>query len=914
MGEKELNKAQREAVEYVSGSLLIVAGAGTGKTTVITEKIAHLINNKLAKPEEILALTFTDKAAEEMASRVDDRLDLGYAEIQISTFHAFCERLLQTYGLEIGLPNQFKLVSDTDAWLMMEERLYDFGLNYYRPLGNPTRHIYELLRHFSKCKDELITPAEYLEYAQGVALDKDEAEKIEKGRLMEIANAYHSYNQMLLNKGALDFGDLIFYSIKLLKDRPQILAKLQARYKYILVDEFQDVNWAQYQLVRQLVSSNVKTQMSKDFLTVVGDDDQSIYAFRGASVSNILRFKEDFSNAKEIVLTENYRSGQEILDAAYTVIQNNNPDRLEVKLKIDKKLTATSHKLPAIVEHFHLSSLDDEVKSVIKKILELKEKDESMVWDDIAILVRANSHAEPFLRALELAHIPYEFLASSGLYRQPTVLDCINFFAAIADHFESTALYRLLRLPCLNFSENDIQKLIHSGGKKSITYYEALKRASEFKLSEDGVKLADKLIVLIHAGMKNAKSEKPTTILYQFLESSGYLSYLTREEEQGNRTVIRQIYQLKQFFDFIARYEEAVPGADVKQLVLHISRLIDAGSEGKLYMPTDTPDSVNVLTVHGAKGLEFRHVFVVNLVEDRFPTRRRGEGIEIPDVLIKERLPEGDYHIEEERRLFYVAMTRAKEGLYLTSADDYGGVRKKKVSRFLTELGYDVQNTKITKLRNDNNTMEQLSHVNIKKDNTLEIKNLKFEIPKTFSFSQIKAFETCPYQYKLAHILKIPTKGNASFSFGQTIHSTLQKFYERIKVLNSASQSSLFDVSAQPVLSSRAERSGVERSGRHSDPDSSLSLGMTKEIKVPSLDELIELYESSWYGDWYASGRQREEYFQKGKEILTLFYQSEEGNWTIPVALESWFKIKVGDYFLHGRMDRVDQLPEGTLE
>lgn len=916
MSGSKLNKSQKQAVEYTDGPLLIVAGAGTGKTTVITEKIAYLINNNLAKPEEILALTFTDKAADEMLSRVDNLLDLGYVDMQISTFHAFCQRLLETYGLEIGLPNQFKLVTETDAWLMMEQKIYDFGLNYYRPLGNPMRHIYELLRHFSKCKDELITPKEYLEYAESVSLDHDKSASMEKSRLLEIANAYHTYNQMLLDKNALDFGDLIFYSIKLLKERPYLLKKIQTNYKYILVDEFQDVNWAQYQLVRLIADSSE----SKGQLTVVGDDDQSIYAFRGASVSNILRFKEDFPEAKEIVLTENYRSGQKILDSAYLSIQNNNPDRLEIKLKINKKLESKiKNKEQAKVVHLHSATLDNEVQSVLGEITELKKNDPDMRWDDIAILVRANSHAEPFIHALELAHIPYEFLASSGLYRQPIVLDCINFFTAIADHYNSVAVYRLFRLPSLAFSENDIQKLVYQAGKKSATYYEATKRAAEFQLSKDGIDLANKLITLIHNGMKTAKSEKPTVVLYKFLEESGYLSYLAKEEEQGNRTVIRQIYQLKQFFDFIKRYEETIPGADVRQLVDHLTHLIDSGSEGKLYMPTDTPDSVNIMTIHAAKGLEFRHVFVVNLVEERFPTRRRGEGIEIPETLIKEHLPEGDYHIEEERRLFYVAITRAKERLYLTSADDYGGMRKKKISRFLTELDISPKHDNSGAVRqwNDFNTL--------KNTDELEVSNLKYELPKAFSFSQVKAYETCPYQYKLAHILKIPTRGSASFSFGQTIHTTMQKFYDRVKVLNSASQSSLFDTPATTHLSSRAERSGVERSLstglsylEKSDSSTRLdSVGMTqhdKPVKVPTRDELFEMYESSWQGDWYGSAKQRDEYYKKGKEILTMFYAAEDGHWTIPVALESWFKIKVGDYFLHGRIDRVDQLPDGSLE
>jgi len=867
MPELKLNQAQKEAIEYTDGPLLIVAGAGTGKTTVITEKISYLIEKKLAKPEEILAVTFTEKAAEEMEERVDKLLDIGYVDLQISTFHSFCQRILEEYALDIGLPNQFNILTPTDTWLLIRENLNKFNLDYYRPLGNPTRYIHELIKHFSKCKDELISPEEYLNYAEEVKLDKDEVNKNERSRLTEIANAYHVYNQILLDNNALDFGDLIHYTIKLLQERPQILQALQKRFKYILVDEFQDVNWAQYQLVRLLADKESQ-------LTVVGDDDQAVYSFRGASVSNILRFKDDYDQAKEIILTENYRSGQAILDLAYKLIQNNNPDRLEAKLKIDKKLK-TESKITAEIHHLHARTLDGEVATVIQNILKLKK--EGISWDDFAILVRANSHTQPFVRALEQAQIPYEFLASSGLYRQEIVLDCLNFFKAIDSYHESSAIYRLLQLPFLNFSIPALQKLTYFAKKKSISYYEALGRAQEAGVAKDMVTKTDKLISLLQTGRQQARSQKPIAILLDFLETSGYTTYLTHEEETGNREVIRQIHQLNQFFIYLRRYEETLPEARISNFVEHFKYVLDSGDEGSLLQPSDTPDSVNILTIHGAKGLEFKYVFIVNLVEEQFPTRKRGEAIEIPLTLVKEKLPEGDFHYQEERRLFYVAMTRAKEKLFLTSGEDYGGVRKKKLSRFLDELGYNNE-VSLEKL-------EIKKQVSVADEQTI----IEYETPDKFSFSQINSYQRCPYQYKLAHILHVPTKGKPSFSFGQSIHLTLQKFYQRIQELNSAKQDSLFAASIQEIKT-------------------------TGGVKVPELEELLEIYEASWLEDWYQSKKQREEYFKKGKEILKIFYAAQKDNWTIPVALEGWFKVKVGDYLIHGKIDRVDKLADGSLE
>lgn len=870
-----LNQNQEEAVEYISGPLLIVAGAGTGKTTVITEKIAYLIKNNLAKPEEILALTFTEKAAGEMEDRVSNLLDIGYTEMQISTFHAFCQKILENYALDIGLSNQFKRLNQTDAWLLIRENLNKFNLDYYRPLGNPTRHIHELIKHFSKCKDELITPQEYLDYAKSVKLSADEVNKDEKIRLTEISNAYQIYNQVLLDNNALDFGDLIFYTVKLLRERRNILEFLQKQFKYILVDEFQDVNYAQYELVKLLFNKELNQ------LTVVGDDDQSIYAFRGASVSNILRFKDDFAKTREIVLTENYRSGQEILDLAYESIQNNNPDRLEVKLNLNKRLI--SNKKGSKIEHLKGLTLEEEVEKVTEKILEIK-KNEEAGWDDFLILARANSHVEPFIAEFEKRGIPFEFLASSGLFHQPIVMDAINFLKVVDQYHESSSLYRLLLLPFFNIDEGDLQKITYFAKKKLISYFDVLKHTFEAGVSEGTAKITTQILNLLKEGMKNAKSHKPTILLLDFFENSGYFSYLTKQEKEDNQNVIKQIYQLKEFFSYLKKFEENNPEARVVDFMEHYNYVIQAGDEGSLYQPNNTPESVNIMTIHSAKGLEAKYVFVINMVEERFPTRRRGEAIELPAELIKESLPEGDFHIQEERRLFYVAITRAKEKLFFSSAEDYGGMRSKKVSRFLSEIDFVKNNFKNIKEKS-----KIVDNLIKKKTKIIALEKNNYELPDKFSYSQINSYQRCPYQYKLAHVLKIPTKGSASFSFGQSMHNTLHKFYNKVIEMNDIKQESLFN----PIKK-------IENKNN--------------QIKVPAFEDLLNFYEESWIEDWYESTSQRELYYKKGKNILKTFYKLQENNWTIPVSLEGWFKIKVGEYFINGRIDRIDQLSDGFLE
>ncbi|MFA4845682.1 MAG: UvrD-helicase domain-containing protein, partial [Patescibacteria group bacterium] len=275
----KLNPEQKTAVTHVSGPLMIVAGAGTGKTTVVTHRIAWLIQEGHAKPEDILALTFTDKAAGEMEERVDRLLPYGYVDLQISTFHAFAEKLLRDHGVEIGLSRDFRLVNELDAWLLTRKHFDRFELDYYRPLGNPTKYIRSLLTHFSRAKDVGVDPDAYhaaieSRFADLDSAQADEATTIEIKRLRELGNAYRTYQQILLEHDCLDFGDLMLYTLKLLRERPRVREIIRERFTYVLVDEFQDTNDAQYEIVREIAAP-------RNNLTVVGDDDQSVYKFRG---------------------------------------------------------------------------------------------------------------------------------------------------------------------------------------------------------------------------------------------------------------------------------------------------------------------------------------------------------------------------------------------------------------------------------------------------------------------------------------------------------------------------------------------------------------------------------------------------------------------------------------------------------
>src|SRR5499427_2649384 len=327
-----LNEAQAAAVTHDEGPLLIVAGAGTGTTTVITRRIAYLIAARRARPSEILALTFTDKAAVEMEERVDTLVPYGYADVQLSTFHAFGDRLIKENALELGLTPDFRVLTRAEQVIFLRDHLFEFPLRHYRPLGDPTRHLQAILSLFSRLKDEDVGPDEYLAHAESLRTAAvDDETRLQAEEHLELARTYGQYQTLMARLGQVDFGDQIVESLRLFRTRPHVLRRYQERFKHILVDEFQDTNYAQFEVVKLLAAKNRN-------VAVVGDDDQAIFRFRGASMSNILDFDRTYPGARKVVLQENRRSPQAVLDAAYRLIQFNNPDRLEAAQGIDKEL------------------------------------------------------------------------------------------------------------------------------------------------------------------------------------------------------------------------------------------------------------------------------------------------------------------------------------------------------------------------------------------------------------------------------------------------------------------------------------------------------------------------------------------------------------------------------------------------
>jgi len=884
----KLNSAQRQAVTHEGGPLLIVAGAGTGKTTVLVNRLAYLAVEKKISTDNILLLTFTEKAAGEMEERADKTLPYGYVDLWINTFHSFGERVLREFGLDIGISPSFKLLTETEQWVLIKKNIAIFNLDYYRPLGNPTKFISELIHHFSRLKDENISPDEYLKYAKSLSSDKaDDGEDLELSRVKELAQAYKTYNQLLLQNNFLDFGDLIVYTLNLFRLRPNILDYYRKKFQYIMVDEFQDTNWAQYELVKLMADP-------ENNLVVVGDDDQAIYKFRGASLSNILQFKDDYPQAQEIILTENYRSRQEILDQAYDFIQNNNPNRLEARLGISKQLQAKGEiakkdYLDPAVQYFNFDTRDDEVSFTAQKIVDLHEQDGSdLAWSDFAILVRANDTAEAYVKELNRLGVPNLFMSWRGLYYKPLILDILAYFRLLDNYHESSAIFRVLNMDIFKVSHSDLITINKAAARKVWSLYEALKNIDLIPgISASGLKNIKKLLDLVAIHSTLASTAKPTKIFLTFAYDSGLLSNLDRDKD------VELYSYLNQFYQKIKRMEESEPDLRLKDFLEAINLELEAGETGALKLDFGDSDTVRIMTVHGSKGLEFPYVFLVNLADKKFPTISRSEKISIPDALVREKISDlaadkSAHHLEEERRLFYVAATRAKIGLFLSSAKDYGGVREKKPSRFIAEMGVTSGAIPEIILSEKNEFLRDIHYLNsrplsLKSDHAADD---NYSLPDKFSFSQLAAYSTCPLQYKFAFILKIPVPSDkVSFIFGRVLHNTLYNFL--LPLLEDRHQANLF-ASLKPAKQSQT--------------------AITEK-------RLLDLYEEFWQPDGYPNKEDRALYKAKGLTALTKFWSElSSGNLPDVIFLEKKFSFKLGNDIIKGTIDRVDKLPDGSLE
>lgn len=854
---KELNPQQKEAVATTEGPLLIIAGAGTGKTTVIARRIAYIIEKKLAKPAEILALTFTDKAASEMEERVDQLVPYGFIDTWISTFHAFGDRVLRDNAIDIGLSPDFKVLSRPQQVLFLQQNLFRLNLNYYRPLSNPTKFVSAMLTFFSRLKDENISVKEFAIFANKYKSQ----EKTEILKIKELEEAYEKYEKYKDEAGFLDFGDQVIKVIDLFKKRPAILKSYQAKFKYILVDEYQDTNFAQNQFVTLLASSHKN-------VCVVGDDDQSIYKFRGAAISNILEFAKNFPKAKQVVLTQNYRSTQAILDSAYKLIRNNDPDRLEVKNKIDKKLKSTKRDYGLIPQEIFSDTISEEADLVAEQIVNLISKNKSKskyTYRDFAILVRANSQADPYLRTLNMKGIPHKFVGSSGLYQQPEVSLLISFLTAITNFEDSLNLYQLATSEIYNLDSLDAIKLISYAKRKTRSLYYVFKNMDsstkdDLEISKESQVVIKKILSDLEDAIKVSRRDNAGRVLYEFLKKSGYLKRLDQQESIENQLKIQNIAK---FFEKIKEFEQVASIKTTHQFIDFLEAIRGAGDDPATVEFDPDLDAVNVITVHSAKGLEFPVVFMVGLVSDRFPTRSRIEAIEVPQEIIRETLPSGDWHIQEERRLFYVGTTRAKNILFFSWSRDIGSKRFKKISPFILEsldkVKSSAQPPKLSPLKK----IEKFA------PRPVQVTQTAFFNVDVLKLTQgsLDDYLTCAFKYRYIHILRLPILRHHAIVYGSALHAAVAAF-------------------------NRSKKSG----------------------KLISLPQLLQVFENSWDSEGFLSIQHEEKRKVQGKLAIAQFYKREAKSKNTPSLIEQPFKFSLPGVTINGRFDRVDIGPGSKIE
>lgn len=872
----KFNEEQIAAITFGEGPLLIVAGAGTGKTTVVTERIKHLISAKLATPSEILALTFTEKASREMEERVDQAMPYGITQMWISTFHAFCDRLLKQEGVHIGINPGYRLMNEAETILFFRTHLFKFNLNYFRPLGNPNKFIDGMINHFSRLKDEDVTPEQYVHWIEKKIKNEQldiQGEKEELEKYKELANAFVLYEQMKLKEGMFDYADLISYSLKLFRERPNVLKRYQEQFTYILIDEFQDTNYAQNILAITLAGKRKN-------ITVVGDDDQAIYRWRGAAISNMIQFRTHFPETKTVVLTKNYRSTKEILDRSYDLIQYNNPDRLEITENIDKRLESMRRVNGENVKLIYADRVENEAEAIAKEIIQITTSNTSLLWKDIAILVRANNHALPFTRALERHSIPYQFLGPGQLLRQPEVKDLISYLTVLSQVDETVAFYRILTMNWLDIDPKDIAIIVAFAKRQGMTLFDVcqliVNPSTSKQQEKEVVRLLNttskekivRLTQMIEKHLGLIRKETAGQILYYFLEETGMLTQLTQYKNERDE---QKALNIAKFFDRLKTYEAEHEDSSVFAVVDWLNLSLELG-ESPLASNNDwnQHNAVNILTVHSSKGLEFPYVFLVNLVDARFPSTERKEQIPIPRELVTEILPTGDYHLQEERRLFYVAMTRARDQLYFTAAKYYGdGKREKKLSPFIAE-SIGLEAIEVAKAQPVGDT-KQLSLLEWAPKETVVHKRMKeSQLNKLtyLSYSQIETFLTCPLQYKYRYIIKIPVPPSAALTFGDTIHRTLEAFYK------------------------------IVQDGKH-----------------PSQEELLTKYAEKWKSVGYGNKTYESKMKAHGEKLLSEFYRSGYVPGKIPKKLEESFKLKITPMLtIGGKVDRVDVLPDKKIE
>jgi DNA helicase-2/ATP-dependent DNA helicase PcrA len=603
----DLNEAQREAVTTVSGPLLVIAGAGSGKTRVLTRRLAYVLTERLAEPYQVLAVTFTNKAAGEMKTRISRLLGGDIPDLNVSTFHSFCARLLRTEADALGYDRSFTIFDADDSETLVKNCIKDLGLtgSQFKPKGQ--------LRKISAAKDHLLSPEAFAASARGYF----------ETRTSEI---YDLYQRRLRECNAMDFDDLLFNAVRLLQGSKSIGRKYRHRFQYIMVDEYQDTNHVQYLLLKSLIGE-------RNNICVVGDEDQSIYGWRGADIRNILEFEQDFPGAKIIKLEQNYRSTDVILQAASAVI-GNNETRKGKTLWTDRQ---GGEKLRLLL----VDSAEEEASHVVDQI---DRQQPQTNLKEMVVLYRTNAQSRPFEEQLRRGNIPYQIVGGISFYQRKEIKDLMAYLKLIVNIKDDVSFERIVNYPRRGIGSKTITDIIALARRDGISEYEVPLNADRYSELSSRRKRLEPFVALIEKYRVQVETVAPDLLTQELIDDLNLIEELRSEDQIIGQTRIENI---EAFIEGVAEYSRSHVDATLVEYLAEISLFTDIDT----YEEAD--DKVTLMTIHSAKGLEYDTVFMVGLEEGLFPLQR---ALTEPSEL------------EEERRLFYVGATRTRKNLYLSSA------------------------------------------------------------------------------------------------------------------------------------------------------------------------------------------------------------------------------------------------------
>lgn len=628
-----LNKQQKEAVFHTRGPLLLLAGAGSGKTRVLVHRIAYLIEEEQVNPWNIMAITFTNKAAGEMRERVDDMIGFGAENIWVSTFHSTCVRILRRHIDLLGYENSFTIYDTDDQKTLIKE------VCKYLQIDTKMFPERSLMSAISKAKDEFLSPSEY------------EAEHRGDFHKTKVASVYKEYQKRLKANNALDFDDLLFKTVELFQFHPEILEKYQERFRYIMVDEYQDTNHVQFLFVSMLAGKYRN-------LCVVGDDDQSIYKFRGANIYNILNFEKKYEDATVIKLEQNYRSTQNILNAANGVIRHNIGRK-------DKTLW-TDNEAGELVSFCQYDSEYEEAEQIVNKIEQLT-KDATARLQDIAILNRTNAQSRVFEEKFLLKNIPYKIVGGVNFYQRKEIKDLISYLKVVNNGQDDLAVRRIINVPKRGIGLTTVDRIQEYAIGRGISFLDSAYEVENIAGMSRAIGKIQDFTNLIDDFREQANRMSVSELFSYIIEQTGYVDELAAEKTEEAEGRIENIDEL---LNKIVSYEESAEEPTLNELLEEIALVADIDN-----LENDT-EAVVIMTLHSAKGLEFPYVFMGGMEDGMFPSYMT--------------IAAGDQdELEEERRLCYVGITRAKKQLFLSAARKRmirGQTQFNKVSRFINEI------------------------------------------------------------------------------------------------------------------------------------------------------------------------------------------------------------------------------------